>query len=184
MNKIIEYIVQINSLNYNSQCIYTKKKLLSHDTNDIRHIIFFKKLNVILHKIPNYLSQLENKIGDKEFFLFSFWDELQDNTYFDDIKKDIQIIYIKLTDNIYQVRTLVKNSLVDVTSYININKKIKFLKNVYILMKTSVDATYITNTLSYIHLLPLDEQIEHFNNIYIILSIIVKEIVLMQLTIN
>ena len=74
MNKIIEYIVQINSLNYNSQCIYTKKKLLSHDTNDIRHIIFFKKLNVILHKIPNYLSQLENKIGDKEFFLFSFWD--------------------------------------------------------------------------------------------------------------
>ena len=72
MNKIIEYIVQINSLNYNSQCIYTKKKLLSHDTNDIRHIIFFKKLNVILHKIPNYLSQLENKIGDKEFFFLVF----------------------------------------------------------------------------------------------------------------
>ena len=72
MNKIIEYIVQINSLNYSSQCIYTKKKLLSHDTNDIRHIIFFKKLNVILHKIPNYLSQLENKIGDKNSFCLVF----------------------------------------------------------------------------------------------------------------
>ena len=32
-------------------------------------------------------------------------------------------------------------------------------------MKSSVDATYITNTLSNIHLLPLSEQIEHFNKI-------------------
>ena len=32
-------------------------------------------------------------------------------------------------------------------------------------MKSSVDATYITNTLSYIHLLPLNEQIEPFNTI-------------------
>ena len=29
-------------------------------------------------------------------------------------------------------------------------------------MKSSKDATYITNTLSYIHLLPLYEQIEHY----------------------
>ena len=107
MNQIIEYIVQINTLNYNSQCIYTKKKLL-HDTYDIQHIIFFKKLHVILHKIPNYLSQVDNKIGDKDFFLFNFWDELQDNTYFDDIKKDIQVKYVKLTDNTYQISTPVK----------------------------------------------------------------------------
>ena len=81
MNQIIEYIVQINTSDYNSQCIYTKRKLLSHDTFDIRHIIFFKKLHVILYKIPDYLSQLYNKIGDKDFFLFKFWDELQDSTY-------------------------------------------------------------------------------------------------------
>ena len=66
MNQIIEYIVQVDTLNYNYQCIYTKRKLLSHDTFDIRHIIFFKKLHVILHKIPDYLSQLDNKIGDKD----------------------------------------------------------------------------------------------------------------------
>ena len=30
-------------------------------------------------------------------------------------------------------------------------------------MRKSIDRTYITNTLSYIHLLPLNEQIEHFN---------------------
>ena len=29
-------------------------------------------------------------------------------------------------------------------------------------MKSSIDATYITNTLSYIHLLPLNKQIEHY----------------------
>ena len=36
MTEIIEYIVQINSLNHNNQCRYIKKKLLSHDTHDIR----------------------------------------------------------------------------------------------------------------------------------------------------
>ena len=41
MNEIIEYIVQINCLNYNNQCKYIKKKLFSHDTDDISHIIFF-----------------------------------------------------------------------------------------------------------------------------------------------
>ena len=81
MNQTIEYIVQINTLNYNSQCIYKKRKLLSHDTYDIRHTIFFKKLHVILHKIPNYLSQLDDKIGDKDFFWFDFCDELQDNLF-------------------------------------------------------------------------------------------------------
>ena len=32
MNEKIEYIVKINSLNYNSQCKYIKRKLLSHNT--------------------------------------------------------------------------------------------------------------------------------------------------------
>ena len=38
MNQIIKYIVQINTLNYNSQCIYTKKKL-SHDTYDVSEFL-------------------------------------------------------------------------------------------------------------------------------------------------
>ena len=73
LNQIIEYIEQINTLNHNSQCRYIKKKLLSHDTHDICNITFLKKLHVILHKIPGYLPQLEKKIGDKDFFLFNFW---------------------------------------------------------------------------------------------------------------
>ena len=38
-------------------------------------------------------------------------------------------------------------------------------------MKSSVNTTYITNTLSYIHLLPLNEQIEHHNDILHYLNI-------------
>ena len=120
MTEIIEYIVQINSLNHNNQCRYIKKKLLSHDTHDMKHIIFFKKLHVILHKIPKYLSQRDSKIRDRDFFLFNCWDELQDDTYFDDIRKGIQIKYVKLTNNICQIGVPVKNSLVDVVSYINV----------------------------------------------------------------
>ena len=42
MVEITEYIVRTNSLNYNNQCRYIKKKLLSNDTFDIRHNIFLK----------------------------------------------------------------------------------------------------------------------------------------------
>ena len=121
MNEIIEYIVRINSLNYNSPCKYIKRKLLSHDTHDIKHIIFFKNLHVMLYNIVDYLSQLVNKIGDKDFFLLKFWDKLQENTYFDHIKNVIQIKYIKLTNNIYQISVPVKNSPIDVISYINVS---------------------------------------------------------------
>ena len=42
MNKITEYIVQINTLNYNKQCKYVKNKLLSLDICDATHILFLK----------------------------------------------------------------------------------------------------------------------------------------------
>ena len=32
-------------------------------------------------------------------------------------------------------------------------------------MRKSIDPTYITNTLSYLHLFPLNEQIKYFNTI-------------------
>ena len=51
MNKITEYIIQINSLNYNKQCKYVKNKLLSIDICNITDIMFFKKVQVILKKL-------------------------------------------------------------------------------------------------------------------------------------
>ena len=78
-----------------------------------------KKLHVIFYKTASYLAKLGNKIGDKDILLFNFWDELYDNKYFDD--KNALIKYIKLTNNIYQIRVPVKNSQIAIISYINIS---------------------------------------------------------------
>ena len=64
MNKITEYIVQINSLNYNKQCKYVKNKL-SIDFFDITHIMFFKNVQVILKKLPIYLKEIDIEINQE-----------------------------------------------------------------------------------------------------------------------
>ena len=66
MTQITEYIAQINTRNYNDQCKYIKKKLLSVISCNISRIVFFKKLHVILYNRPYYLSGLEIKINEKK----------------------------------------------------------------------------------------------------------------------
>ena len=82
MNKITEYIVQINSLNYNKQCKYVKNKLLSIDFGHITHIMFFKKLQVILQKLPIYLTEIGITVNQEGNHLFNFFHELDDRSYF------------------------------------------------------------------------------------------------------
>ena len=72
MSQITEYIVQINTRNYNSQCKYIKKKLLSVDSHDISRIIFFKKLHVIIHNLPGYFTELDIKIDEQVQRWFNF----------------------------------------------------------------------------------------------------------------
>ena len=111
MNKITEYIVQINSLNYNKQCKYVKNKLLSIDFCDITHM-FFKKLQVIFEKPPVYLKKIDIEINQERNHLFNFFHELDDRSYFTDskdIREFIRVNYIKLSDHIYQVTVLVKH---------------------------------------------------------------------------
>ena len=124
MDKITEYIVQINCLNYNNQCKYVIKKLLSADFCDINYIMFFKKLQVILQKLPVYLTEIDIKINEEGNHLFNFFYELDDRSYFKDskdIKGFIRVNYIKLSNNIYQISVAVKNTPIPVISYININ---------------------------------------------------------------
>ena len=124
MNKITEYTVQIKSLNYNKQCKYVKNKLLSIDFCDITHIMFFKKVQVILKKLPIYLKEIDIEINQEENRLFNFFYELDDRSYFvdnKDIKGFIRVNYIKLSDNIYQTDVIVKKSPIPIISYINVN---------------------------------------------------------------
>ena len=123
MNKITEYIVQINSLNYNKQCKYVKNKLLSIDFCDITHM-FFKKLQVIFEKPPVYLKKIDIEINQEGNHLFNFFHELDDRSYFTDskdIREFIRVNYIKLSDHIYQITVLVKHSPVPIISYFNVN---------------------------------------------------------------
>ena len=114
MNKITVYIVQINSLNYNKQCKYVKNKLLSIKICDIKDIMFFKKVQIILNKLPIYLKEIYIEINQKGNHLFSFFRELNDRSYFiddKDIRRFIKVNYIKLSDNMYQIDVLVTKSL-------------------------------------------------------------------------
>ena len=49
MKKIIEYIIQKNSLNYNKICKYVKNELLSIEICDITDIMFFQKVKIMLN---------------------------------------------------------------------------------------------------------------------------------------
>ena len=105
--------MQINCLNYINQCKYVKNKLLSVNIYDTRHIMFFKKLQVILQKLPVYLKEIDVNINEEANGLFKFFCELDDKSYFKDnkdIKGFIRVNCIKLSYNIYQISVAVKNS--------------------------------------------------------------------------
>ena len=119
-----ECIIQINSLNYNKQCKYVKNKLLSIEICDITDIMFFKKLQIILNKLPIYLKEIDIEINQKGYHLFKFFYELDDKSYLRDdkvIRGFIKVNYVKLSDNMYQVDVSVKKSPIPIISYINTN---------------------------------------------------------------
>ena len=124
MNKITEYIIQINGLNYNKQCKYVKNKLLSIDFCNILILCFLKRYKPILKKLPIYLKEIDIQINQGGNHLFNFFHELDDRSYFTDDKSTkgfIEVNYIKLSDDLYQICVLVKKSPIPIISYINVN---------------------------------------------------------------
>ena len=126
MNKLIEYIIQINTLNYSKQCECIKNKLLSINIYDISYIMFFKKVDVIFKKLPDYLKDINIGKNKKGTHFFNFFKKLDDRSYCEDdnsdsIKGFIKVDYVKLTDNIYQIDLLVKKAPISIISYINVN---------------------------------------------------------------
>ena len=126
MNKLIEYIIQINTLNYSKQCEYIKNKLLSINIYDISYIMFLKKVDVIFKKLPDYLKDINIGKNKKGTHFLNFFKKLDDRSYCEDdnsdsIKGFIKVDYVKLTDNIYQIDSLVKKAPISIISYINVN---------------------------------------------------------------
>ena len=86
--------------------------------------MFFKKVQVILKKLPIYLKGIDIEINQEGNRLFNFFHELDDRSYFKDSEKIrgfIKVNYIKLSDNIYQIDVIVKKSPIAIISYINVN---------------------------------------------------------------
>ena len=116
MNKITEYIIQINSLNYNKQCKYVINC-------DITDMMFSKKVQVILKKLPIYLKEKDIEINQDGNHLFIFFHDLDDRSYFkdnDNIRGYSRVNYVKLSDNIHQIDVKVKKSPIPIISYINV----------------------------------------------------------------
>ena len=86
--------------------------------------MFFKKLQIILNKLPIYLKEIDIEINQKEYHLFKFFYELDDKIYLRDdkvIRGFIKVNYVKLSDNMYQIDVSVKKSPIPIISCINTN---------------------------------------------------------------
>ena len=99
MDKITQYVGQINCLDYNKQCKYIKNKLLSINISDIKHIMFFKKIQGILNNLPVYLLETDLNISEEANDLFNFFFDLDDKSYFMDTKGSVTVNYIKFSNN-------------------------------------------------------------------------------------
>ena len=86
--------------------------------------MLFKKVQVILKKLPIYLKEIDTEINQEGNHLFNIFHELDDGSYFidnKDIKGFIRVNYIKLSDNIHQIDVIVKKLPIPIISYINVN---------------------------------------------------------------
>ena len=151
MNKVNENILKIKCLDYNKECIYLANKLLSYNLIDITHTIFFKRLYVLLKRLPEFLKEFNDKTGTDVDIIFNLWSNFEDKIYFYENKGYIRLKYVRLTKDSYMIKIPTK---FESNVILNINNKMKSTENI----------TNITNTLRYISLLPIDEPIIEINN--------------------
>ena len=86
--------------------------------------MLFKKVQVILKKLPIYLKEIDTEINQDGNHSFNIFHESDDRSYFidnKDIKGFIRVNYIKLSDNIHQIDVMVKKLPIPIISYINVN---------------------------------------------------------------
>ena len=76
-------IEELNKLSYKDQRRCVANKLLSMKNDDIRHFIFFKRLQVILNDLLHLLHIIGNNENSKRTYAYTF------NDCFNDINKDL-----------------------------------------------------------------------------------------------
>ena len=115
MDLLYNNILEFKILNYNDQCKYVINKLLSIKSYNITLTVFYKKLFIILSKLPKKLKESNHKIGDKDNCFFNFWSDFED---FLDVRGFIKLDYVKSSNDKYLVRIPTNFSI---TVYLNID---------------------------------------------------------------
>ena len=108
MDEINDNILNFDCLDYNEQRLYIANKLLSYNLNDITHRLFFKKIYVILKRLPEILKEFNDEIGTNAEIFINLWCDLKGKTYLFDNKGYIKLKYVKLTKVNYIVKVPTK----------------------------------------------------------------------------
>ena len=119
MDFLINFCEKFNCYTYKRQFEFIKNKFLSLDLDDIRYIMFFKKLHVLFNDLP---SQIKRIIRDNQRYIYNFNGVLVGNdSYFSETRGYIHIDYTKLSNNIYFVKIPIENNKLYLRTYIDIN---------------------------------------------------------------
>ena len=69
---LTNHIKDLNKLSYKDQCAYIAKKLISMRPDDITHLSFLKKLQVMLTNLPDAFNDFVKVLSNSEGGAFNF----------------------------------------------------------------------------------------------------------------
>ena len=116
MEEINKRIKKFDSLSYNAQCKHVKTKLLSFKTKDVPYTMFFKKLYILLDKLPWDLKETNIEICVGKVLFINLWDRFEEEKkyFYEDIGL-IKTECIKLPNDTYLVAIPLK---IQINTYI------------------------------------------------------------------
>ena len=118
-----KHISELKKLSYKDQCVYIAKKLISVEPDDITHLTFFKKPQIILADLPTTFNDFikDSSIGDEGGCNYCFNSNMFDEYFFHAIEAHITIYSKKTSQDEYLVTIPIKNNLDDIFTNIRIN---------------------------------------------------------------
>ena len=118
-----KHITELNKLPYKDQCAYIPKKLLSMEPDDISHLTFLKKLQIILIDLPNTLDDVIKKsnIGYEGGCNYCFNSNMFDHHFLHVIEAHVPIYCGRTSQDEYLVTIPIKYNLDDIFTNIKIN---------------------------------------------------------------
>lgn len=124
-SSIIRHSAELNKLSYNNQCVYITKRLISMEPDDIKHLTFLKKLQIILTDLSDTFNDFikDLSIGDEGGCNYCFNSNMFDDYFSHNIEAHMTVYCKRTSDNEYLVSIPIKNNLEDILTIITIENK-------------------------------------------------------------